>query len=373
MDCVQLCESNGRSVEIFVSFGKTRRKRMRKKQRWTALVLAAVMACSVPGTSVYAESLYTNAGTDTVTAEEKQGAETSKFASSASSEDQESVSSSSSSISAKQEAKTYDVNAKGFESEYKMEAKEITDEDERKDLASLLENRTIISAVDLSVMEGTVQDAGEGVTVTLSDLEIENPETTGLYHVKDYETDRPSVEKLDYTEDKDAKTVTFTTKTFSPFVFAEMTEDEIKQEKEVEEKAAETEKTETKAEETANEDAAASSSVSGNTSVSSDSSAAVSSSDKPSGSLSATTSESMSTEAVNGSSTEETVSGSSEKESMTPSSNSPQSKNIISKAKSLFQAITQETQEITIQQFGASISGGAEKKRKRRLCMDTRI
>lgn len=157
---------------------------MRKTKRWVAAVLTAAMVCSAPGTSVFADSLYTNTGPDTETEDKSLNDGTSDSPSVASSENSESVISSSSGTSTEKGQKTYDVHAEGFENEYKMEAKEITDEDEREELASLLENRTFVSAVDLSVMEGTVQDADKGVTVTLSDLEIENPEETGLYHIK---------------------------------------------------------------------------------------------------------------------------------------------------------------------------------------------
>ncbi|MGI6117551.1 MAG: SpaA isopeptide-forming pilin-related protein [Bilifractor sp.] len=123
---------------------------------------------------------------------------------------------------------TIPSSASGFSGDYQMKAVRISDTAVLSRLKNVLGDREIVDPLDIAVTEGSVEDPEKGVTVTLSGYSLGDPDHTGLYHIEDFSTDHPSAEKLDYSYDSNAKTVTFTAKSFSPFVFAVMTSEEQK-------------------------------------------------------------------------------------------------------------------------------------------------
>lgn len=212
-------------------------------KKFIAAILAAVMAGTAPGTAVFADSIESSFLTDADTdASEKGNTSDSLITDSnavSADSSRKSVSSSSSSIT---ENQTYDVSASGFVNDkYEMTAEAITDEDVLTEIKKLMEGREILAPVEISVTEGTVSDVEKGVDVTLHGLDLADTEGVGLYHIADFGTDSPKVEKLDYErktepsaeeDGKEKETITFTTKSFSPFVFAKMTDEEVAAEKE---------------------------------------------------------------------------------------------------------------------------------------------
>lgn len=114
------------------------------------------------------------------------------------------------------------ISAKGFKGDYDLTAYEIDEEDIINTIDDLMSARhhQVIDCIQIDYHSGIMKDPTEGVTVELSDYIIEDPDNTGLYHIKDFDTNHEKIEKLDYEYDADDHTVTFKTKSFSPFVFA---------------------------------------------------------------------------------------------------------------------------------------------------------
>lgn len=135
------------------------------------------------------------------------------------------------------------VSASGFTDEgYQMEALEIRKEDTLSQYQTILEDREIVEAFDVSVLNGTVEDPEKGVEVVLTlDKETELPDdidlsSVGLYHIRNFDSSSDDsehniVERIDYAYDRDARTLTFTADSFSPFVLAYQSEEEKAAEK----------------------------------------------------------------------------------------------------------------------------------------------
>lgn len=140
------------------------------------------------------------------------------------------------------------VTASGLADGYQLEIAPITDETQLSSIQTFLDGRTVVKAMDISPVSADVENPGAGVEVTVTFRADEKPNaddlgTCGLYHLIGYtlasnDTDtvspsseelnvNASYEKLGYTYDADAGTLTFTTSSFSPFVLAEMKADEL--------------------------------------------------------------------------------------------------------------------------------------------------
>jgi hypothetical protein len=116
-----------------------------------------------------------------------------------------------------------DVSASGIDGTVKAE--QVDDADTLSGYKSALDGRDVIGAYDIT-LDGSVTDSKNGASVVLKVGSIADTSTTGLYHIKD-----SGYEKLDYSYDEKAGTITFSTDSFSPFVLAKMTSDEISDEK----------------------------------------------------------------------------------------------------------------------------------------------
>lgn len=111
------------------------------------------------------------------------------------------------------------ATASGLEDGAEVKAEEITDEKTLSKVKEILgSSASIVKPLDITAT-GDIVNPDDGAEITLSGIDIENPKAV-LLHIADFGTDDPTVEKLEYTYDAAAKTVKFTTHSFSPFVFA---------------------------------------------------------------------------------------------------------------------------------------------------------
>lgn len=225
-------------------------------KKLAAIMLVAVMIGTIPGVDVFAESIQSASSTSdayySTSSDSSDAAGTEDAAGSFVTDGTDNMDSagntgavpdskektvSSSSFAEKKES--FDATASGFaDDRYQMTAESITGKDVLSEIEKLMDGREIVTPLEISVTEGTVADAQKGIEVTLHGLDLADTDGVGLYHIAGFETDSPKIEKLDYSADANAKAVTFTTKSFSPFVFAKMTDEEIRAEKDKQPKEA---------------------------------------------------------------------------------------------------------------------------------------
>ena len=148
------------------------------------------------------------------------------------------------------------ATAEGLTDGYELDAELITDSTQIESIQSFLDDRKIVRAYEINPVNAEFTDPEKGAEITLTFSKDEVPDadaikTAGLYHLIDYtltsaestdstETNtvspdaksvnvNASYEKLEYTYDENTGELKFKTKSFSPFVLAEMTETELKQ------------------------------------------------------------------------------------------------------------------------------------------------
>lgn len=230
-------------------------------KKLAAVMLVAAMAGTIPGVDVFAESVQ---GTSSVpdpynsyhSPDSSDGAATEGSSESLVTDGTDSADStastgntgaapdsteSASTSPSGNKKKAYDVTASGFVGDkYEMTAESITDKDVLSGIEKLMDGREIMMPLEISVTGGAVADVEKGVEVTLHGIDLADTDDVGLYHIAGFETESPKVEKLDYKAEEEpkaaedgthTKTVTFTTGSFSPFVFAKMTGEETGAEK----------------------------------------------------------------------------------------------------------------------------------------------
>ena len=102
----------------------------------------------------------------------------------------------------------------------KLDPEDKDDADAISKLQKQLEEQELYDAFEISLTDGEILDEEAGARVTLHGYEVEDPEQTALYHF----TDDGEIEELVYSAVDDE--VSFVTKSFSPFVFAQAKEQE---------------------------------------------------------------------------------------------------------------------------------------------------
>lgn len=111
------------------------------------------------------------------------------------------------------------ATAVGLEDGAEVKAEEITDEKTLSKIKELIgSGATIIKPLDITA-SGDMINPDDGAEITLSGITLENQKAV-LFHIADFDTEDPTVEKLEYTYDASTHTAKFTTHSFSPFVFA---------------------------------------------------------------------------------------------------------------------------------------------------------
>lgn len=166
------------------------------------------------------------------------------------------------------ENKSVNVQAEGFtDDSYQMQAEEILIPETLDQYEKILSDREIVEAFDVTVTEGEIADPETGIAVTLPlDMDEEeelDQEETDLYHIQNFDPSRDDdesnvPEKLDYTYDQENQTITFTAKSFSPFVLVkENEEDQIEEQQEEQTAEQETQEADTDTEESGDETSAA--------------------------------------------------------------------------------------------------------------------
>ena len=102
----------------------------------------------------------------------------------------------------------------------KLDPEDRDDADAIFKLQKQLGEQELYDAFEISMIEGEILDEEAGAQVTLQGYEVEDPEHTALCHF----TDDGEIEELEYIAVDDE--VSFVTKSFSPFVFAQAKEQE---------------------------------------------------------------------------------------------------------------------------------------------------
>ena len=102
----------------------------------------------------------------------------------------------------------------------KLDPEDPEDADEISKLQQRLEEQELYDAFEISMTNGEILDEEAGAHVTLHGYEVKDHEHTALYHF----TDDGEIEELVYSAVDDE--VSFVTKSFSPFVFAQAKEQE---------------------------------------------------------------------------------------------------------------------------------------------------